>query len=138
MPAKQRYLGAATGLLPGAMPQRSTCIDDEPKLAEFAVRYQVAELAVFGSALRDDFTSTSDVDLLVTFLPGAEVSLFDLVDMGDELSRLLGRPVDLVPKSGIKPRSRETVFESSRIIYAVACGDSGLRDQSWRAALRAS
>jgi predicted nucleotidyltransferase len=92
----------------------------ETKLAEFAARYQVAELAVFGSALRDDFSPTSDVDLLVTFLPGAEVSLFDLVDMGDELSRLLGRPVDLVPKSGIKPRIRGSVLESSRIIYAAA------------------
>ena len=90
------------------------------KLAEFAARYQVAELAMFGSALRDDFTSASDVDLLVTFLPGAEVSLFDLVDMADELSRLFGRPVDLVPKSGIKPRIRETVLESSRVIYAAA------------------
>jgi predicted nucleotidyltransferase len=93
---------------------------NETELADFARRYQVSELAIFGSALRDDFTPESDVDVLVAFLPGAEVSLFDLVDMGDELSRLIGRPVDLVPKSGIKPRIRETVLQSSRVIYAAA------------------
>jgi uncharacterized protein len=93
---------------------------NETTLADFAKRHKVSELAVFGSSLRDDFTSKSDVDILVTFLAGADVSLFDLVDMGDELSALIGRPVDLVPKLGIKPRILQSVLESSRIIYAAA------------------
>lgn len=93
---------------------------NETMLADFAKRHKVSELAIFGSLLRDDFTSKSDVDILVTFLAGAEVSLFDLVDMGDELSALIDRPVDLVPKLGIKPRIRQSVLESSRIIYAAA------------------
>jgi predicted nucleotidyltransferase len=93
---------------------------DETMLADFAKRRQVSELAIFGSALRDDFTPKSDVDILVTFLPGAEVSLFDLVDMADELSRLIGRTVDLVPKPGIKPRIRQSILESAQVIYAAA------------------
>ena len=93
---------------------------NETTLADLAKRHKVSELAIFGSSLRDDFTSKGDVDILVTLLPGADVSLFDLVDMGDELSALIGRPVDLVSKLGIKPRIRQSVLESSRIIYAAA------------------
>jgi hypothetical protein len=80
----------------------------------------VAELAVFGSALRDDFGLESDVDILITFAPEAEVSLFDLVDMADELSGIIGRHVDLVPKQGLKPRIRQSVLESAHVLYAAA------------------
>ena len=78
------------------------------------------ELALFGSAVREDFGPNSDVDILVTFAPGAKVSLFDLVDMADELSSLAGRRVDLVPKQGLKPRIRQSVLAGSQIIYAAA------------------
>ena len=81
---------------------------------------RVSELAVFGSALREDFTLESDVDILITFLPNAEVSLFDLVDMGDELSCIIGRRVDLVPKQGLKPQIRQPILESACILYAAA------------------
>ena len=93
---------------------------DKQRLADFSERHSVLELAVFGSAVRDDCTEDSDIDLLVTFAPGAEVSLFDLVDMADELGKLFGRPVDLVPKKGLKPRIRHSVLESSEIIYSAA------------------
>jgi hypothetical protein len=53
-------------------------------------------------------------------LPNAEVSLFDLVDMADELSSIVGRRVDLVPKHGLKPQIRQPVLESARILYAAA------------------
>lgn len=93
---------------------------DMQRLAEFSERNRVSELAVFGSALREDFTSDSDVDILVTFLADAEVSLFDLVDMADELSCIVGRRVDLVPKNGLKPQIRQPVLESAHILYAAA------------------
>ena len=75
---------------------------DPEQVADFCRRHEVQELALFGSALREDFGPASDVDLLVTFIPGTRVSLFDLVDMAEDLSRLFGRRVDLVPKSGLK------------------------------------
>ena len=93
---------------------------DRGKVADFSSRHMVAELAVFGSALRDDFGPHSDIDILVTFKPGARVTLFDLVEMADELSSLFGRPVDLVPKNGLKPRIRRSILESSQVFYAAA------------------
>ncbi len=93
---------------------------DTEQVADFCRRHEVQELALFGSALREDFGPQSDVDLLVTFTPGARVSLFDLVDMAEDLSRLFGRRVDLVLKKGLKPRIRGSVLESSKVIYAAA------------------
>lgn len=66
------------------------------------LRYHVRELSLFGSALRDDFSPTSDIDLLVEFDPEAKVSLFDFVSPRDELSALFGREVDLVEKRGLR------------------------------------
>ena len=71
-------------------------------LAAFCARWKVAELALFGSALRDDFGPESDVDLLVTFAPDARWSLFDLFNMERELEAMTGRPVDLMTKRSIE------------------------------------
>ncbi len=56
---------------------------DRARLAAFCRRWGVAEFALFGSVLREDFGSESDVDVLVTFSPDVQRSLFDLVDMED-------------------------------------------------------
>jgi len=51
----------------------------------------IQRLAVFGSVLRDDFTPTSDVDLLVEFKPQAKITYFDLFDIQQALTALIGR-----------------------------------------------
>src|SRR3546814_9501634 len=65
-----------------------------PAIAEFCRRYHIRKLALFGSVLRDDFGPGSDVDVLVEFqrdrVPG-----FGFFEMEAELSRILGRKVDL-------------------------------------------
>jgi predicted nucleotidyltransferase len=71
-------------------------------IAAFCRRWHITELALFGSVLRDDFRPDSDIDVLVTFAPDHEWSLFDLVRMEDELQALFGRPVDLVERSGVE------------------------------------
>jgi hypothetical protein len=81
-------------------------------------RYQVRELALFGSALRTDFDARSDLDLLVEFKAEAEVAFITLARMQRELSAVLGRRVDLVPKVGLKPRIREAVLSSAQVLYA--------------------
>ena len=81
-------------------------------------RYQVRELALFGSALRDDFTIDSDVDLLVEFESDAEIGFVDLTRLQRELSIVLQRPVDLVPKNGLKPQIRQEVLAQAEVIYA--------------------
>ncbi|MCH9019219.1 MAG: nucleotidyltransferase family protein [Proteobacteria bacterium] len=94
------------------------------RLAEFCRRWKIAELALFGSALRSDFKPDSDVDMLVTFEAGAAWSLMDHVRIQDELADLLGRKVDLVSRKGIE-RSRnyirrKAILGSAEVIYAAA------------------
>ena len=76
------------------------------ELAAFCKRRQISELALFGSVLRDDFGPESDIDVLVSFLEEAEHGLFDMIDMEEELSQLLGRKVDLVSRRGIEAKSQ--------------------------------
>jgi predicted nucleotidyltransferase len=92
------------------------------KITEFCERWKITELALFGSAVRADFRSDSDVDVLVTFSPDVKWSLFDHVDMQDELARILGRPVDLVSRRGIErsrnASRRRAILESARVVHA--------------------
>lgn len=88
------------------------------EIASFCRSHAVIELAVFGSVLRDDFTEESDLDLLVSFTPGTQIGFLGLGRMQEELEQLVGRPVDLVPKSGIKPLIRDQVIASSELLYA--------------------
>ena len=65
-------------------------------LEDFCRRWKIRELAVFGSAVRDDFRPDSDVDFLVTFDEASQWSLWDVIAAEQELSDIIGRPVDLV------------------------------------------
>ena len=67
-------------------------------IAEFCRRWRIVEFAVFGSALREDFRPDSDVDVLVTFEPGARWSFQNWLDMTSEIEIILGRKVDLVER----------------------------------------
>ncbi len=91
---------------------------DKAALAELCRRYRVRELAVFGSAARGEMRSDSDIDLLVEFLPDAKVDLVDHAGLMLDLSRLLGRKVDLVSKRGLKPLIRASVLAEARLLYA--------------------
>ncbi len=95
---------------------------DPESLADFCRRWKVAELALFGSALRDDFGPESDVDLLVRFEPEAQIGLLEHVAMEHELSDLLGRKADLVSRRAIErshnPIRRQAILSSAEPIYA--------------------
>lgn len=94
----------------------------DAELAAFCRRWKVAELSLFGSALRDDFGPESDIDLLVTFVPEARWSLLDHVRMQEEARILFGREVDLVTRRAVErspnPIRRRAILESTRRIYA--------------------
>lgn len=90
----------------------------EAALAALCARYQVRELAVFGSAARGETRPDSDVDLLVLFEEGARATLFTLIELQAELSVLFRRPVDLVPKNGLKPALRQEVLAEAQVLYA--------------------
>ena len=68
---------------------------DTTLLEDFARRHGIRRLSLYGSALGDDFTDRSDVDLLVEFEPDLIPGLFRLASMERELESLIGRPVDL-------------------------------------------
>lgn len=91
---------------------------DEIKLADLCRRYQVRELSLFGSAARGGMRPDSDVDLLVEFLPGANVGLLEHAGLMLDLERLIGRKVDLVSRRGLKPRIRSSVLRDARLVYA--------------------
>ena len=87
-------------------------------IADLCAQYQVRQLLIFGSAIRDDFRPDSDIDLLVEFEPGANVGFLTLMRLQRELAALLQRPVDLVPKNGLHPRLRASVLASAQVLYA--------------------
>lgn len=94
----------------------------EDRIEEFCRRWKIVELAIFGSVLRDDFRSESDIDLLVRFASDAEWSLFDHARMEQELGELLGREVDLVSRSAVEQSPnwirRKEILRTARTLYA--------------------
>lgn len=94
----------------------------EEKLQAFCRRWKIERFALFGSVLRDDFGPQSDVDCLVDFTPDADWTLLDVIRAEQELSELLGRPVDLVERPVVEQSEnwirRRHILQSARTIYA--------------------
>ncbi len=91
----------------------------QTRIVNFAKKWGLVELAVFGSVLRDDFRSDSDVDVLIELPADHSYSAFDLVPMRDELQEIFGRPVDLVLKGGLRNAvRRQMILESRQVLYA--------------------
>ena len=92
---------------------------EKEKIVAFCRKWKITEFSLFGSVLRDDFGSDSDVDVLVTFAENAPWSLFDMVDMQDELKDVFGREVDFVEKEGLRnPFRRHHILKHREVIYA--------------------
>ena len=91
-------------------------------IRSFCERWQVTELALFGSVLRDDFGPDSDIDILAGFAKEAHHSLFDLVNMEQELKSIFGREVDLVERKSVERSKnyirRKAVLQAAETIYA--------------------
>ena len=87
-------------------------------LREICLRYEVGELALFGSVLSKDFRNDSDVDVLVEFKPDAQIGFLALLRMQRELAAIFRHPVDLVPKAGLKPKIRQEVLSTMKVLYA--------------------
>lgn len=90
-------------------------------IAAWGDRWLVAKLWLFGSVLRQDFGADSDIDCLVAFRPEADWSLFDHLQMQQELSEILGRDVDLVSKRAIDRSHnhlrRQEILSTAQVIY---------------------
>jgi len=90
-------------------------------IAEFCKRWKITELALFGSAVRDDFGPESDVDVLVTFAADSHWTLFDMARMQEELKAIIGREVDLLSRRGVESSRnylrRRAILSSARTVY---------------------
>src|SRR5438094_781836 len=94
---------------------------DEQAIDDFCRKHGVARLALFGSVLRTDFNPTrSDIDMLVEFLPGANRSLFKLLEMQNELAGMFGRNVDLNTPGSLSKYFRDEVVAKSEVLYDAA------------------
>ena len=95
-------------------------IDDDAIVA-FCRRWGVVKFELFGSVLRDDFCPDSDVDVLLSFAPEAHPTLFDLVEMQDELKTIFGREVDLLTRRGVEQSlnrtRRQAILSSAEPLY---------------------
>ncbi len=92
---------------------------DRERIAEFCRRHHIRRLALFGSVLRGDFTPESDVDVLVEFEP-EHVPGLAFFGMEEELSRLLGRKVDLNTLGFLSRHFREEVLTEAEVQYVEA------------------
>jgi len=89
------------------------------QIRDFCKRWEIIEFALFGSVLRADFRDDSDVDVLVRFAPDAQWSLFDRMDMVDQLKAIFGRDVDLAIEDNlINPFRRKAILRSKETVYA--------------------
>ena len=92
---------------------------DLERISEFCCRHHIRRLALFGSVLRADFGPTSDVDVLVEFEPD-HVPGLAFFTMQQELSTLIGRPVDLNTPGFLSRYFRETVLNEAEPLYVAA------------------
>jgi predicted nucleotidyltransferase len=115
-PRYERVVGESTGM------DALTRLDIDPTAIEsFCRRNGIRHLAVFGSALRDDFTPDSDVDLLVEFESGQKVSLFDMARMEMELEQIIhDHRVDLRTAGDLSHRFRDRVVAEAEPVYDAA------------------
>jgi predicted nucleotidyltransferase len=88
------------------------------KIEDFCRRNHILKLSLFGSVLRDDFTPGSDVDVLVEFESSARVGFFELYDIEQELSSLLGgRKIDMNTPQGLSKYFRDKVVTTAEVQY---------------------
>ena len=87
-------------------------------IREYCADQPILRLSVFGSAARNELRPESDIDLLVEYEPDAPVGYFSMARHMRQLSEIVGRPVDLCTRNGLKDYIRLEVDTSARLIYA--------------------
>jgi hypothetical protein len=91
-------------------------------IAEFCRRRGIARLELFGSALREDVTDSSDLDFLYVLDDATAWGFSDLLDAQDELARITVREVDLISRATIEestnPWRRKRILGEARVVYS--------------------
>lgn len=97
--------------------QKTSIPIDKKKISAFCKKHHINFLALFGSILTAQFSSKSDVDIVVKFKNKHIPSLFDMVDMADELTLMIGRKVDLKTPECLSRYFRDEVLANAKVFY---------------------
>ncbi|MBE9169156.1 nucleotidyltransferase domain-containing protein [Pleurocapsales cyanobacterium LEGE 06147] len=91
------------------------------EIAQFCQRWNIIELALFGSVLSDQFHADSDIDLLIRFESNARQGLLTLAKIKHELEASIGREVDIVLKESVENSEnwirRNEILKKAQVIY---------------------
>lgn len=87
------------------------------EIARFCQQHHIRKLSLFGSVLRDDFHSDSDVDILVEFEPGYVPGLLKMAGLEIQLSEILGQKADLRTAAELSRYFRKDVVDNAEPIY---------------------
>jgi hypothetical protein len=93
------------------------CSFDPKKIDEFCQRHHIRKFSFFGSVLRSDFGTDSDIDVLVEFAPGKVPGFFKIARLEAELGIIFGRKVDIRTPTELSRYFRDEVVKSSRVEY---------------------
>lgn len=86
-----------------------------PRLIEICSQNDVSMLGIFGSMARGEAKEKSDIDLLIRF--SKRKSLLAVVRLERELSKALGRKVDLLTEAALSPYLRQRILNETQVIY---------------------
>ena len=89
----------------------------QEKIRKFCREHHIRQLSLFGSVLRNDFSTESDVDMLVEFVPGHTPGLA-FFSLQRDLSELIGRQVDLNTANDLDPSFRRIVLDEAQVVYS--------------------
>ena len=95
----------------------------EDKIREYCTGQPIRRLSLFGSAVRNELTPESDIDLLVEYLPDAPVGYFTMAQHMMDFSDIIGRRVDLATPNSLSPYIRQEVLDSAELLYAQDQGE---------------
>ena len=88
------------------------------KIAEFCKRWSINEFSVFGSVLREDFRPDSDIDVLVSLDPKAQIGVLEMAKIQIELENMFKHPVDLVEKERLRyPYRKNEILRTAELVY---------------------
>ncbi len=77
-------------------------------------KYHINTLGIFGSYVQNEQADDSDLDILVDFT--APISLFEFIDIEEELSEILGVKVDLVLRNALKPYIGKRILDEVQLV----------------------
>ena len=99
--------------------RKNGIIISEEDIRKIVIKYQIKEIAVFGSSIRDDFDDDSDIDMLIEFHHSETISLYDIIDIQEYFEKITKRAIDIVEPAGLcNPYRRAHILKTKEILYA--------------------